>query len=361
MTTSTGHVDRGQALGGERRARASAGRRPAPRGRRRGAGASPAKYWTTGLVGSPSPSMARRMRSLPSVRSRLAPDAGEHEPLEALGVVAGEGEEHPRAEAEADAVDRARRAAASSDQRLHRGVGLGVVGLVRGAVAEQVDGQRSRARRRRAGRASRCRPRCGRWTVAKPWTRTTGSVTVGTLPAPLAGLVGGQGEHEEHDDRRRSVTWWTQSKRVGQMNDAGCSWPTCEDGDGGGRRRRPASTGTRASHPRASAGRRARAAARHGRGQRSHEERGEERGHGHAPTTRRGSRGRSQRGRRRPGRRRRGGGRRRRRTTTSRGSSQHARPTESARARSTARCGAQSCRRPTAAPGPSGVTSQPAA
>ena len=69
---------------------------------------------------------------------QVGPHAGEHEAAEALGLVAGEGEEHAGAEAEADGVD-GPVGQLGGHQGLHRLVGLGVVGLVGGAVAEQVD------------------------------------------------------------------------------------------------------------------------------------------------------------------------------------------------------------------------------
>ena len=78
----------------------------------------------------------------------------------------------------------------SSDELLHRRVGRGVVRLVGGAVAEQVDGERRRGPTSASRSSQPLSPQVRALEVAKPWTRTTGAVTIegryrrGPAPAP---------------------------------------------------------------------------------------------------------------------------------------------------------------------------------
>ncbi len=72
---------------------------------------------------------------------QVGSDAGEHQAAKALRVVAGEGEQHTSPQAEADAVYGAF-GELGRHHRLHRVVGGRIVGPLRGAVTEQVDGYR---------------------------------------------------------------------------------------------------------------------------------------------------------------------------------------------------------------------------
>ena len=180
-----------------------------------GCWARPAKYCTTGLVGSPSPSIALQDEVAALGAEQVGAHAGEHEAAEALGVVARQRDQHAGAEAEADAVDRLV-GQLVEHELLHRRVGRRVVGLVGGAVAEQVDGER-----RAPDVAEQVEP-----AVVAPGAGARGGEAVeeddrgghdrGTLPARSGACsrrLRGDGEHEvvhvgrggRRVDQRR---WW---------------------------------------------------------------------------------------------------------------------------------------------------------
>ncbi len=174
-TTRIGRSTVGQALGGEdgtRRAQAGRQRLPVDAGLLGQAGE--VLHHGVGGIALTLDRLEDEVAALGA--EQVGAHAREHQTAEPLGLVARQREQHPGAEAEADAVDRAVRQL-RGHQRLHLGVGGRIVRLV-GAVPWPSRSMGMAARPPSPSRSSQpLSPQVRALEVAKPWTRTTGSGT----------------------------------------------------------------------------------------------------------------------------------------------------------------------------------------
>ena len=127
--------------------------RRGPRGRRRSAGAR-------------ASSASNTLRPMPASTSRL----------KRCGCAHGQAQQRHRPEREADRVDRLVGQRVDHPRR-QVGVGLRVVRLGCGAVAEQVDADHRRGRRRASSSVNPLRCHVDSNEPPQPWTRTTGGAT----------------------------------------------------------------------------------------------------------------------------------------------------------------------------------------